>query len=109
MSTKPEEYGLMAEFVSANDLLVALLGKHGTSDVDQPTPRREQRPERRQQPSLLPRALLDVPLPPQQLDVRVAPDHAARGAGGVEQDRVEGRAVPPAGRLAGVPAHAAGV
>ena len=44
----------------------------------------------------------DVIRPAQQLDVRMTPDDARRRARHVEQDPLEGSAVPPAGRFGGI-------
>ncbi len=73
--------------------------------VDQPPARRKQRPRRAQQLQLPGRERRDVFRPAQQLDVRMPPDHAGRRARHVEQDPLEGPAVPPAGGLARVAGH----
>ena len=66
--------------------------------VDQPPARRKQRPGRAQQLQLPGRERRDVFRPPQQLDVRMPPDHAGRRARHVEQDPLEGSRRPTSRR-----------
>ncbi len=78
------------------DLRDALGLEDGTSGVEQPPARRQQRPERIEQARLGLRQRVDVSGTAQPADIRVAPHDARRAARRVEQDRVERPAVPPA-------------
>ena len=83
-------------------LRLALGAEHRAGAVQQPPAGPQQRPQRRQQPRLQGRQLRDVGFAAQPAHVRVAAHDARGGAGRVEQDGVEGLAVPPRGGSAGV-------
>src|SRR5512134_3672173 len=86
-------------------LFAVLLVKYGTRCVQQFTTTRERLPQCVEHAGLLVRELRNVGFASQPLDVRMAPHHARRAAGSVEQDALEWRAVPPCRGVACITAH----
>jgi len=88
--------------------LLILVRKDGTGGIQQPSTYR-QHPERGSQNLELGRREdRDVVCAAEQLDVRMAPDHAAGGARRVEQNSVERTSVPEGGGLANIRHHQPG-
>ena len=76
--------------------------QNGAGAIEQAAAGFQRRPERFQQLPLHPGELLQIQRRAQETNVRMAAQHAGAGAGRVEQNGIEGLAVPPVGRPAGV-------
>ena len=77
------------------DLIAVLFRQYRAGDIQQLTPRREQRPERSQQTSLQICRHTDVLWPTSQLDIRMATYDAGGAAGRIQQDAFKATPVPP--------------